>query len=204
MGAGGAAAPAASAEQGRRFPEARRPAEATAAAARGVAAARATGGDRRAQLLERFKGMTADEQQAFLARLKDRGKDTTAFEAVMAKPVKSAPKPATTAAQAALLQPKYGAAQSAQTETDPLFAPLPPVETRGRVWLFADKQLKPVNVRLGITDGTFTELIGGELQQSQEVVTGVTGVGSVRPTGAGGGGGNPLLPAQRGGPGRGR
>ena len=65
-----------------------------------------------------------------------------------------------------LLQPKYGAAQSAQT-IDALFAPLPPVESRGRIWLFVDKQLKPVDVRLGITDGTNTELLDGELQLDQ-------------------------------------
>jgi ATPase subunit of ABC transporter with duplicated ATPase domains len=40
-----------------------------------------------------------------------------------------------------------------------LFAPLPTVESRGRAWLFMDHQLKPVNLRLGITDGTNTELL---------------------------------------------
>ena len=137
VGAGGAAAPAASAQQGASLPGGAAPGGGNRGGGQGRGGGEGQGGDRRAQLLERFKGMTADEQQAFLARLKDRGQDTTAFEAVMAKPVKSAPKPATTAAQAALLQPKYGAAQSAQT-IDALFAPLPPVETRGRVWLFAD------------------------------------------------------------------
>ncbi len=34
-----------------------------------------------------------------------------------------------------------------------------------------DKQLKPVNLRLGITDGTNTELLSGELQPNVEVVT---------------------------------
>ena len=48
---------------------------------------------------------------------------------------------------------KYGAPQAAET-IDALFAPLPPVETRGRVWLFVNKELKPVNLRLGVTDGT--------------------------------------------------
>ena len=71
-----------------------------------------------------------------------------------------------------------GAAQSADT-IDALFAPLPPVESRGRVWTFADKQLKPVDVRLGITDGTFTELLDGEsLSVDAQVVTGMTGLGT--------------------------
>ena len=41
-----------------------------------------------------------------------------------------------------------------------------------------DHQLKPVNLRLGITDGTNTELLSGELQQNMEVVTSVSGLGA--------------------------
>ena len=68
------------------------------------------------------------------------------------------------------------AAQSADT-IDALFAPLPPVESRGRVWTFTDKQLKPVDVRLGITDGTNTELLGETpLSVDTLVVTGMTGL----------------------------
>ena len=92
-----------------------------------------------------------------------------------------------------------GAPQSAGT-IDALFAPLPPVESRGRVWTFTDKQLKPVDVRLGITDGTFTELLdGGEsLTADTQVVTGMTGLETrgQAPAGAG----NPF---QQGGRGRG-
>jgi hypothetical protein len=80
-----------------------------------------------------------------------------------------------------------------------LFAPLPPVESRGRAWVFMDHQLKPVNLRLGITDGQYTELLSSELQPNMEVVTGVTGLGSTRNIGGPQGSGNPLIP-QRGGP----
>ena len=91
------------------------------------------------------------------------------------------------------------AAQSAGT-IDALFAPLPPVESRGRVWTFVDKQLKPVDVRVGITDGTFTELLdGGEsLSADTQVVTGMTGLETRTATPAGAG--NPF---QQGGRGRG-
>jgi len=41
------------------------------------------------------------------------------------------------------------------------------------VWLDANGQLKSVRVRLGITDGTYTELLSGELQPGQELVTAV-------------------------------
>jgi hypothetical protein len=59
-----------------------------------------------------------------------------------------------------------------------------------------------VNLRLGITDGTYTELLSEELPPNMEVVTAVTGLGSTRTTAASGGG-NPLMPNQRGGPGGG-
>ena len=42
----------------------------------------------------------------------------------------------------ALLQPKYGTALSGAT-VDALFAPLPTIETRGRLWLYIDQQIKP-------------------------------------------------------------
>jgi hypothetical protein len=58
-------------------------------------------------------------------------------------------------------------------------------------------QLKAVQLRLGITDGTFTELISGELQEAQELVTSVT----TPQAAAGGGSRSPLMP---GGPGGGR
>ena len=101
-----------------------------------------------------------------------------------------------------------------QAETiDALFAPLPVVESRGRAWLYIDKQLKPVNLRLGISDGTNTEVIGGELPETAEVVIGVTGLGATRTGPTPGGTGNPFQPGRGGfgggppgggGPGRGR
>jgi len=102
------------------------------------------------------------------------------------------------APKTSLMTPKYGAPQSAET-IDALFAPLPPVESRGRAWLYMNKELKPVSLRLGITDGTNTELLSGDLQPGLELVTTVA-LGSARSSTTGTGAGNPLLP-QRGGPG---
>ena len=69
-------------------------------------------------------------------------------------------------------------------------------------------ELMPVNLRLGISDGTNTELLGGELQPNMEVVTGVTGLGTTRALPGQGGSGNPLMPGRGpggfGGPGGGR
>ena len=134
-------------------------------------------------MLERFKTMSPDEQKQFIARMKERGADTSAFEIM--------PRAART--------PRAAAPVQAQT-IDALFAPLPVVESRGRGWLFMDRQLKPVNLRLGISDGTNTELLSEELQENMELVTGVTGLASTRATPQGGGAGNPLMPG-RGGPG---
>lgn len=138
-------------------------------------------------MMERFKTMAPEEQQQFLARMKERGGDTAAFEAEMKK---SAPA-------------KKGGASPKQAETiDALFAPLPIVETRGRAWLYVDKQLKPVALRLGISDGTYTEVINAqELQEGMDVATSVTGLGTTRnlPQQQQG---NPFAPG-RGGPGGG-
>lgn len=43
---------------------------------------------------------------------------------------------------------------------DALFAPLEVAETTGRVWVMDGDRLSPVEVRLGVTDGTATELLG--------------------------------------------
>lgn len=141
-----------------------------------------------ARMLERFKTMSPDEQKQFIARMKERGGDTSAFE------------PAKPAAKSA-----RGAAAPAQAQTiDALFAPLPVVETRGRAWLHIDGQLKPVALRLGISDGMYTEVISEDLQETSEVVTGVTGLGTTRATPTQGGTGNPLMPGRGpGGPGGG-
>src|SRR5207249_843654 len=88
-----------------------------------------------ARMMERFKSMSPDEQKQFIARMKDRGQDTTAFEQAIKT---SGAKP--TSGAAAALRPKYGTAAPAGT-IDALFAPLPIVETRGRAWLFMNHEL---------------------------------------------------------------
>jgi HlyD family secretion protein len=173
---------------------------AAASAGQDPSAGSGRGGDRRgggggggrgfdpARMMERFKTMSPEEQQQFIARMKDRGQDTSAFEAALAKPAAPA------------LRQKYGSAAPAQT-IDALFAPLPTVETRGRAWVFMGKELKPVNLRLGISDGTNTELLSGEMQQGMEVVTSVSGLGTTRALPGQGGSGNPLMPGGGRGPG---
>jgi len=138
------------------------------------------GGDRQARMLERFKSMSPDEQKQFIERIKGRGGDVSVFEKATAPAAKGKAK-------------TESPAQTAST-IDALFAPLPTVERPGRAWLYVEKQLKAVSLRTGITDGTNTEVINGDLQPGTEVVTGV-----VLPTAqraAAGASGNPLLPQQ--------
>jgi hypothetical protein len=149
-------------------------------------------------MMERFKGMSPDEQQQFIARMKDRGRDTKPFEEAMAAAKGNAKSKPADRGRGGAAAPLGATAQT----IDALFAPLPTVETRGRAWLFMNRELKPVNLRLGISDGTNTELLSTELQQGMEVVTGVTGLGSNRAQPTFGNQGNPLLPG-RGGPGGG-
>ena len=76
-----------------------------------------------ARMLERFKTMSPDEQQQFIARMKERGGDTSR--------VRSGD-----GAGARRTRGQRAAAAQAQT-IDALFAPLPPVESRGRAWLLS-------------------------------------------------------------------
>ena len=88
---------------------------------------------------------------------------------------------------------------------DQLFGPLPVTESQGRAWVYANGQIKSIRLRLGITDGTYTELLSGEIQAGQELVTAI-----VTPAMAAAArsplmpqGGMPGMGGQRGGPGGG-
>jgi HlyD family secretion protein len=47
--------------------------------------------------------------------------------------------------------------------------------TTGRVWLpDPDSELpRPITMRLGLTDGSYTEVMSGEVQEGAEVIVGV-------------------------------
>jgi HlyD family secretion protein len=48
----------------------------------------------------------------------------------------------------------------------------------GRVWVLRDNKLQLVRVRTGVTDGAATGIIGGELKEGDQVVTGVSDPGA--------------------------
>ncbi len=80
---------------------------------------------------------------------------------------------------------------------DALFGPLPATESRGRVWLYSGGELKPTRLRLGVSDGAYTELLGPDIPPGTELVTNIVlGQGALpRPTGATS---SPLIPQRRG------
>jgi hypothetical protein len=114
---------------------------------------------------------------------------------------------------------------------DDFFQPVPRLISRNSVWTYTEGQngqpgvLKEFNVQLGVTDGTFSELVSGDVKVGDQLVTSVTlprpaaptmganpfgqpqrggGPGGFTPAGpGGGGGGNPGGGGGRGGGGRG-
>jgi HlyD family secretion protein len=149
--------------------------------------------ERRRRMQERLAQMTPEERGAFEQRMRER----------QAQGGFGGPGGSQGAQQQPASNPRSVTSTKAST-IDSLFGPLPTTETRGRAWLYMNKQLKPVNLRLGISDGTYTEIIdANEIQPGTEVVTNV--VTGAEPTQRPGGNttGNPLLqqPGRPGGPG---
>src|SRR5688500_2380887 len=162
---------------------------------------------RRKQMEERMKNMSPEERERWEARRREGGGGGRGFGpgGQGAAPGQRNGRRSSQAAPA----PTMNSANKATI--DELFAPLPPTENRGRLWLHVNKQLKSVAVRTGITDGTWTEVIrvegadAGQLDAGTEVVTNViTGLEPQQRPGQQGPGGSPLMPqGGRGGPGGG-
>jgi len=136
--------------------------------------------ERRRRFEERMASMSPEERAQFEARMRERGMDPNNPGGGRGGVGPGAAGPSGQrgqsggpgAARASAPAQSEGVRAGAQT-IDQLFGPLPTTETQGRVWLEANGQLKAVRVRLGITDGTYTELLSGELQAGQELVTAV-------------------------------
>jgi HlyD family secretion protein len=155
---------------------------------------------RRKQFEERLKTMSPEERERMQAR-GGRGGNPSAGGNRQGTGARDA-------------QPQSRLATTEATTVDALFAPLAPTQGRGRLWLFVNRQLQPINVRTGISDGTWTEILQGgdaeKLQPDSEVVTNVTtGMEAQARPGQQGPGASPLMGPQRGnqrggGPGGGR
>jgi len=90
-----------------------------------------------------------------------------------------------------------------QGRIDEYFTPLPPTRSRGSVWTWnaEAKELKQINLTLGVTDGSMSELISGDVEVGQEVVTGVILPASMTTRAPSSMQGNPFQQGGRGGPG---
>jgi HlyD family secretion protein len=49
---------------------------------------------------------------------------------------------------------------------------------RGRVWVLADGAPKSIDVRVGLTDGTMTEIVGEGIAEGTELLVGTIGASS--------------------------
>jgi HlyD family secretion protein len=136
--------------------------------------------------------MTPEERQAFMDRMRARGFDPEAMMAGRggrggAGAANNAPNATPNGAQQRSGQPAGGgrgqspsqgaqgvaARASTATTIDALFGPLPPTESFGQTWRDLNGKLVRVPLRLGITDGTQTQLIQGDLKEGDDVVTSV-------------------------------
>lgn len=160
-----------------------RPAGERAGGGRGGFDPNMTPAERERRMQERMASMTPEQRQQFEARARERGQGRQGGAAT---------------------RPASGLATGATT-IDALFAPLPVVQRRERVWTWGNKDLKPISVLTGITDNTWTELIEGSgIEAGTELVTSVTtGLEpAARPGQGPGGPQNPMMGPQRGGRGR--
>jgi HlyD family secretion protein len=81
---------------------------------------------------------------------------------------------------------------------DVFFQAVPRPDAPGQVWVMRDRKLTPLAVHVGVTDGTWTELLAGGLVAGDEVVTNVVLPAQAhRPAATST---NPLMPPSRGAP----
>ena len=144
--------------------------------------------ERMRQFQERVAQMPPEERERFVAeRRAARGAGAGSGRRT------GAPRQRATTAEPTIPTVDRGA-----TTIDALFGPLPPTESVGRVWLLEDGELRPIDVRLGVSDGTATELLSAagptlRVAAGTQLVTNVS-------TPEGGGGdssaasGSPLIP----------
>ena len=110
--------------------------------------------ERRRQFRERMAQMSPEEREQFISeRRAQRSGD--AFDSGRVERRRLARRSANTQNESTVPAVERGA-----STIDALFAPLPPTESNGRVWLMQGTQLTLLNVRLGVTDGTATEFLG--------------------------------------------
>ena len=141
----------------------------------------------RHQMMERFQNMSEEERTTMREQLGGRpGQGGVGEQANVGG--RRRPRPVATDA--------IPATERGATTIDALFGPLPVTVTRGQVWLYAGGDVKPTALRLGITDGAFTELLDPAIPLGTELVTNISLADGAlsRPTGPTN---SPLIPQRR-------
>ena len=155
--------------------------------------------ERRRQMRERLSQMSPDEREAFIARRRAARAGGEGGGFAGRRPGRG---PGGSARRAANMtgSPLVPAVERGATTIDALFGPLPPAVSTGRVWLLEEDRLREVPVRLGVTDGTATELLrvlggpdGAEIDAGARLVTQITTPDSRTAPGPGTSG-SPLIP----------
>ena len=141
--------------------------------------------EQRRQLQERMQNMSHEEREAMMRQFGGRGGNRSGRGGSGGAPSHRA---------ATDQEPTIPATERGATTIDALFGPLPPTESTGRLWVYDGVELTAARVRLGITDGSFTELLSGSVEVGAELVTGVI-TGNEGPSQSRGGpAANPFMP----------
>ena len=141
----------------------------------------------RRQMMARFQNMSEEERTTMLEQLSGRpGQGGVGEQANVGG--RRRPRPVATDA--------IPATERGATTIDALFGPLPVTVTRGQVWLYVGGDVKPTALRLGITDGAFTELLDPAIPPGTELITNISLADGAltRPTGPTN---SPLIPQRR-------
>ena len=116
--------------------------------------------ERMRQMRERMAQMSPEEREQFFALRRAAGGGGSGFGGGPGRPGgPGGPESRRRLANAAN-SPNIPTVERGATTIDALFGALPSVESTGRVWVINGDRLEGVNVRLGVTDGTATELLG--------------------------------------------
>ena len=112
--------------------------------------------ERRRQMMERIQRMSPEEREQFFARMRARGGGPGGGGPGGSGRRGGGPRRLANAGGDTAIP----AVERGATTIDALFSPLPPTVSNGRVWLLDGDRIASVEVRLGVTDGTASELLG--------------------------------------------
>ena len=114
--------------------------------------------ERRQRMMERMQQMSPEERQEFFARMRERR--AAGGAGGPGGPGAAGRGPGSARRRANVQEgPNVPAVERGASTIDALFAPIEVEETSGRVWVMDGGRLSSLNVRLGVTDGTASELL---------------------------------------------